>query len=238
MANQLVVGTIVEVNRAYNVWERAWLGSLNDDSDDTATVVFCTDWDRWDDVDGQETPVSANGASVLQLAGVRVSLANVRPLEEGEAEEEDEQDALADDEETDYSGPFFLVQEPFRECVFQLGVGDVAYLDFVDGPSGEGVSAQPTLILARVSFDGWGCCNCGVSGDDDDAPRDVCGPMDAADAASLRAMVATQQLDEGQVRRIVQTYCQRFRSSMWEDALIAYGLQSPVEGQNLNPEPL
>ncbi len=134
MSDFLVVGTMVEANRAYDVWERAWLGCVNEDGT-SASVVFYNDWDHWNDVDGQEMPVSANGASVLELAGHQLLLSNVRPLEERDEEGDSgdvdpEESSLAESDV--YGGPFFIVDKPFRNCSFQLGVGDVSYLDFLE----------------------------------------------------------------------------------------------------------
>jgi hypothetical protein len=74
--------TYVLANRA-NAWERAWLGDLERerllDPAATFSVVYCEDWDNWNDETG---PIGAgSGPSVLEMVGNVLTRDSIKPAD-------------------------------------------------------------------------------------------------------------------------------------------------------------
>ncbi len=96
-----------------------------------------------------------------------------------------------------------------RRCRYSLALGDVAFADF-------DVDADQRLVLRRISFDGYGCCE----------PAAVrVSPMPSADSAELIGRMGNdEQLDTAVVRSILRRYFEAHRDVVWEDALVERGL--------------
>ena len=88
----------------------------------------------------------------------------------------------------------------------------LCYLDgcvFIDFNKNQAKQIQ----LIRISFDGYGCCN---------VPDAI--PIEPEDAKAFKAMMKTQVLDQSLLIIIVKKTIAANKASIWEDALIKYGL--------------
>ncbi len=97
-----------------------------------------------------------------------------------------------------------------RPCLFHLSSGDVAFYDFVKSGS--------SLKITRMSFDGFGCHDCG----------DLMDVMDRADAQLLRKMVLDDKvLDNQNVDIIMKKYLKANlnKAALWTDALERHGVE-------------
>lgn len=96
-----------------------------------------------------------------------------------------------------------------RRCAFQLCIaGGSVYMDLD--------MCGKSLQLARISFDGYGCCQPGP-----------CQEMDASDAEQLKALLAgglTTPADKEAALAIVRKYLREIKGVLWEDALQEHGL--------------
>jgi hypothetical protein len=112
-----------------------------------------------------------------------------------------------------------IVAPLFRECSFQLCVDDGSvYMDFQ-------VTDESDVRLLRVSFDGYGCCSC-ASSSNEEGSRMVyqVTPMSASDATALHSMIQQSTLEQPQISDILRRYCTENRQHIWDDALEEYGL--------------
>ena len=93
-----------------------------------------------------------------------------------------------------------------RPCDFVLSTDDCIFADFA--------KHERTVKLVRISFDGYGCCDC----------TNV-NVMDKNDATELLAWVNAASIsDQDRCRKIVARYCTQNKEVIWEDALQQYGL--------------
>ncbi len=98
-----------------------------------------------------------------------------------------------------------------RPCAYSLALGDVAFADF-------DVDSGGSLILVRISFDGYGCCT--------PTAADVV-PMPAGDSRELIDSIASDEsLDSDRIRSTLRSYFEAHRDVLWEDALVEWGLVS------------
>ena len=83
-----------------------------------------------------------------------------------------------------------------RPCTYSLALGDVAFADF-------SVDDEGRLVVVRISFDGYGCC-------DPDAL--TIEPMDADDSLDLIARLdSDEQLETDHVRGLLRNYFEAHR---------------------------
>ena len=96
------------------------------------------------------------------------------------------------------SGPFHVSKSKIRTrpCDFRVSTDDFIIADFV--------RKKQNFKLARISFDGFGCCNCG-------GVR----LMDAADARPLLAMVEGSQDSQEELGAIMTRYCTQTKDVLW-----------------------
>ena len=93
-----------------------------------------------------------------------------------------------------------------RPCDFVLSTDDCIFADFA--------KQGTTVKLLRISFDGYGCCDC--------ANVNV---MDKKDAKELLAWVNAASIsDQDRCRQIVARYYTQNKDVIWEDALKQYEL--------------
>merc|ERR1712176_383381 len=98
-------------------------------------------------------------------------------------------------------------EDVFRECNFQLCTGDCIYADFF-------ADDDSAVKLLRISFDGYGCCDC----------TNV-NMMDENDAKELLAWVNARRIsDQDRCDKIMARYCTQNKEVIWEDALKEYEL--------------
>ncbi|REJ88073.1 MAG: hypothetical protein DWQ34_23395 [Planctomycetota bacterium] len=97
---------------------------------------------------------------------------------------------------------------PSRPCEFCLSLqDDSVFADF-------DVNETGCLVLARISFDGFGCC----------ATRDDIEAMCADDSRALLKMIEDGALDSEECDRILRAYFQQNRDVIWPDALDHHAL--------------
>lgn len=94
-----------------------------------------------------------------------------------------------------------MASRPCRFCLSLQGCSVFADFDVDDG----------LLYLARISFDGFGCCR----------PETI-GRMSAEDSIELLAMVETNAFDGAE--RILRRYFRQVRDALWPDALERHDL--------------
>jgi len=93
-----------------------------------------------------------------------------------------------------------------RPCDFVLSTDDCIFADFA--------KQESTVKLLRISFDGYGCCDC-----------HSIGAMDESDAKELLAWVNARSVsDQDRCRTIIARYCTQYKNVIWDDALKEYGL--------------
>merc|ERR1712176_1574007 len=98
-------------------------------------------------------------------------------------------------------------EDVFRECNFQLCTNDCIYADFF-------ADDDSAVKLLRISFDGYGCCDC----------TNV-NMMDENDAKELLAWVNARRIsDQDRCDKIMARYCTQNKEVIWEDALKEYEL--------------
>lgn len=76
------------------------------------------------------------------------------------------------------------------------------------------ITLAGAVYLARISYDGYGCC---VSGHQ-------VGKMDIPNSRYLIAAILTNNLDSPRVTEIPQSYFRANKIMLWEDALSEHGL--------------
>lgn len=98
--------------------------------------------------------------------------------------------------------------EGTRPCRFSLCLqqGSV-FADFDVDPDG-------SVFLARISFDGYGCCHAA-----DDIAR-----MSLDDSLRLTAFVEGDEVNRSEMRQILRRYFQHVSGVIWRDALQEHGL--------------
>ena len=93
-----------------------------------------------------------------------------------------------------------------RPCDFVLSADDGIFADFA--------KQETTVKLLRISFDGYGCCDCANVA-----------VMDEHDAKELLAWVNLGTIsDQARCRSIIARYCTQNKGVIWEDAIKEYEL--------------
>lgn len=97
---------------------------------------------------------------------------------------------------------------PSRPCHLCLSLdGGAVFVDFA-------LDADGVLFVARISFDGFGCC---------EAPPEI-GRMGRADSQLLTEMAVRRAIDPRAVEPILRRYLADNQHWLWSDALRSHGL--------------
>lgn len=95
-----------------------------------------------------------------------------------------------------------------RPCHFCLSLqGGAVFADF-------GIDEDNHVFLIRISFDGYGCCEC----------SETSTKMDTSDSKLLVAMINNKELDQFSVNALLRTYLGENKNVVWADALEEYEL--------------
>ena len=76
------------------------------------------------------------------------------------------------------------------------------------------ISSDNLIILVRISFDGYGCCNL-----DETAQS-----LNATDSLEFLEEIGKETFNQEAICRLVQTVIQLNQNLIWNDALKEYGL--------------